>query len=310
MRFKLTVLGISSALPTVTKHQTAHVLNVREQFYLIDAGEGVQVGLKKCDVNMMKLNHIFISHLHGDHFFGLYGLLSTMGMLGREKDLHIYAPAPIKEIIAFHCRVFEHGLNYPVICHEIATNERVVIYENKVMTVETIPLKHTLKSVGFLFKEKEPELNIKPEAIDKYELLIAERVKAKRGEDIVRENGDIIANSCLTYKPYEPRSFAYCLDTSYREMICEQIQGVNLLLHESTFLEEDRKLARKRGHSTAKEAALIALKSGAKKLLLTHFSTRYNTLYRKADVNPFLSEAQEVFSNVEVARELETYDIE
>ena len=308
MTFKLTVLGTSSALPTVTKHQTAHVLNVREQFYLLDAGEGVQVGLKKCDINMMKLNHIFISHLHGDHFFGLYGLLSTMGMLGREKDLHIYAPAPIKDIISSHCHFFEKGLNYPIICHELQTKDKEIIYENKVMTVETIPLKHSLKAVGFLFKEKAPELNITSSVIEEYNLSIAERVRAKRGEDIVREGGDLILNSLLTYKPYEPRSFAYCLDTSYREMICDQICGVNLLLHESTFLEVDKKLARKRGHSTAIEAATIALKCGAKKLLLTHFSTRYNTLYRNVG-NPFLDEARGIFANCEIAVELESYDI-
>lgn len=308
MTFRLTVLGTSSALPTVSKHQTAHVLNVREQFYLIDAGEGVQVGLKKSDINMMKLNHIFISHLHGDHFFGLYGLLSTMGMLGRERPLEIFAPAPIKEIIDFHCKMFEHGITYEIICHELSTKSSEMIYENKVMTVHTIPLKHTQPTVGFLFSEKEPELNIAPFAIECYNLSIAERVIAKRGEDIVRSNGETIKNSLITYKPYTPRSFAYCLDTAYREKICEQIKEVNLLMHESTFLEEDKKLARKRGHSTATEAATIAKKAEVGKLLLTHFSTRYNTLYRGVE-DPFLTEAKKVFENSIIAREYETYDI-
>lgn len=308
MTFKLTVLGTSSALPTVTKHQTAHVLNVREQFYLIDAGEGVQVGLKKCDINMMKLNHIFISHFHGDHFFGLYGLISTMSMLGRERPLNIYAPAPLKEIIDFYFKMFDRGRSYEIITHEIQTKESQLIYENKVMTVHTIPLKHTVPSIGFLFREKEPELNITTTAIEKYNLSIAERARAKRGEDIIKDSGEIIPNHELTYSPYIPRSFAYCLDSSYLEKNCDLINGVDLLMHESTFLESEKKIARKRGHSTAKEAALMASKSNVGHLLLTHFSTRYNTIFKNQE-NPFLREAKEIFDRCEVAKEYQTYDI-
>lgn len=308
MTFRLTVLGTSSALPTVSKHQTAHVLNVREQFYLLDAGEGVQIGLKKCDVNMMKLNHIFISHLHGDHFFGLFGLISTMSMLGRERALEIYAPAPIKEVLDFHCRIFEKGLKYPIIIHELQTKTQELIYENKVMTVHTIPLKHTIASVGYLFREKEPELNIIPSAIEKYDLTIAERVFAKSGKDIIRSSGEVIENSHITYRPYEPRSFAYCCDTAYRENLCDLLKGVDLVMIESTFLNSDKKLARKRGHCTAADAATIATKAGVGKLLLTHFSTRYNTLYRDCN-DPFLAEALPIFSNSVIAKELETYDI-
>lgn len=257
---------------------------------------------------MMKLHHIFISHLHGDHFFGLFGLLSTMSMLGREQALEIYGPAPIKEVLDFHCRIFEKRMKYPLIIHELPTKESELIYENKVMTVRTIPLKHTIPAIGYLFREKEPELNITPFVIEKYGLTIAERASAKRGEDIVRENGAVIENSLLTYRPYVPRAFAYCCDTTYSEKVCEAVKGVNLLMIESTFLETDKAIATKRGHCTATQAATIAKKAEVGKLLLTHFSTRYNTLYRNKK-DPFLSEAEPVFENCFIAKELETYDI-
>lgn len=308
MTFRLTVLGTSSALPTVSKHQTAHVLNVREQFYLLDAGEGVQKGLKKCDVNMMKLNHIFISHLHGDHLFGLFGLLSTMSMLKRERALDIYAPAPIREILEFHCRMFEKGKLYPIIIHELETKTSELIYENNVMTVHTIPLKHTIPSIGYLFREKEPKPNVVPYMIEKYSLSLAEIATAKRGEDIIRESGEIIENSVITYRPFVPRSFAYCLDTGYTPKFIEQIRGVNLLMIDSTFLDSDKTVAGKRGHCTALQAATIAKDAEVGKLLLTHFSTRYNTLNKKGE-DPFLSEARPIFANTEVAKELENYDI-
>ncbi|MEG0499799.1 MAG: ribonuclease Z, partial [Rikenellaceae bacterium] len=302
MTFRLTVLGTCSALPTVSKHQTAHVLNVREQFYLLDAGEGVQKGLKKCDVNMMKLNHIFISHLHGDHVFGLFGLLSTMSMLKRERALEIYAPAPIREILEFHCRMFERGKQYPIIIHELQTKNPELVYENSVMTVHTIPLKHTLDSVGYLFREKEPARNILPYTIQKYGLSLAEIATAKRGEDIRRETGEVIENSVVTYRPFVPRAFAYCLDTGYTPKFTEQIRGVNLLMIDSTFLASDKSIAGKRGHCTAEQAATIAKDAEVGKLLLTHFSTRYNTLYAKGE-DPFLLEARPIFENSEVAKE-------
>lgn len=305
MTFNVTVLGTSSALPTVSKHQTAHVLNVREQFYLIDAGEGVQVGLKRTDINMMKINHIFISHLHGDHVFGLFGLISTMGMLGREKPLHIYAPAPIKDIVDFHSRYFDKGLSFPIIINEVDTKSRGVIYENKVMSVSTIPLRHTVQAVGYIFREHEPELNIHHEAKEKYQLSIAECVRAKRGEDILREDSQIIKNEEITYKPYTPRTFAYCCDTSLKESFYTELQNINLLLIESTFLDIDRKIAKQRGHMTALQAATVAQKAGVKNMLLTHFSTRYNI--NKDEENPFLSEAKKVFSSTEIAKEYTTY---
>lgn len=307
MTFKLTCLGVSSALPTISKHQSAHLLNIREQYYLLDAGEGVQSMLKRCDVNLMKLNHIFITHIHGDHVFGLFGLLSTMGMLGRERALDIYAPKPMKMVIENHCKIFDKGIVYPINIHEVNTKESQLVYENKVITVHTVPLKHSVPTVGYVFREKEPELNIHPFAIDFYNLSIAERVRAKRGEDIQREGGVVIKNSDICYKPYSPRSFAYCSDTAYYKQIIQHIKGVNLLLMESTFLSDETLRAKKTGHSTAQQTAQLAAEANVGKLLLTHFSTRYKI--DKSEPHPFLVEAQAEFENTEIATELMSYDI-
>ncbi len=308
MTFKLLVLGVSSALPTISKHQTAHVLNVREQLYLLDAGEGIQSSLKRYDISPMKINHIFISHLHGDHFFGIYGLISTMGMLGRDRALNIYGPKPIKEIITNHCRYFEKGINYPINIHELDSKSPEVIYENRVMTVKTIPLKHSIPTIGYLFEEKEPELNLKPHSIEKYNLSIAERVQLKRREDILREDGSKILCSEAAYKPYEPRKFAYCLDTAPTQRIAEAVKGVDLLLMETTFLNEDLHLAKKRFHTTARQAAELAHNAGVKRLLMTHFSTRYKIDSEKP--NPFEIEAKELFFNSTAAKEGQEYSID
>ncbi len=307
MKFEIIALGVSSALPTISKHQTAHVLNVREQFYLLDAGEGVQTSLKKWDINPLKINHIFISHLHGDHIFGIFGLISSMGMLGRTRALDIFAPAPIKEILTNHFRFFEKGITYKIDIHEVNTKESTIIYENNSISVRTIPLKHSVPTVGYLFTEREPELNLNPFFIEYYNLSIAERVKVKRGGDIEREDGTIINHKEVTFKPYTPRSFAYCLDTAPCEKMREVIKGVNTLMIESTFLEVDKVLAKKRMHTTAKQAAEIARDANAQQLILTHFSTRYKL--DKNTPNPFETEAKEVFPNSVAACEGEHYPI-
>ena len=303
--FRLTVLGSSSALPTVNKYPSCHLLDVHEQFYLIDAGEGAQMQLKRYGVNPMKINHIFISHLHGDHVYGLFGLLSTMGLLGRERALEIYGPAPLREMLEAHHRFFDRHLPYERVIHEIDPQKTECIYENKVMTVETIPLKHSVPAVGYLFREKRPELNIKPFAIERYDLSIAQRVAAKRGEDITLADGERVPNEKITYLPYRPRSFAYCCDTAFRPAIAEQAEGVNLLYHEATFLEQEAALAKKCGHSTARQAAEIAKLAGAEKLILGHYSTRY-----KGELELFLSEAKAVFENCTLAKEGESYSVD
>lgn len=303
MTFKLTILGSSSALPTVTKYPSAHVLNVHEQFYLIDCGEGVQRQLKKYGINALKINHIFISHLHGDHVYGLFPLISTMGLLGRERALEIFAPSPIREIVQNHLRFFDNWLPYKIICHEIDTKTPNIIFENKVIEVETIPLKHSIPTAGFLFREKMPQKNISKFAIDKYGLSLSEITKAKNGEDILRDDF-VILNSEITYTAYSPRKFAYCCDTAYSEKIIEQIKGVDILLHEATYMKIDAKPAKKRMHSTTIDAANIALQSQAKQLIIGHFSTRYN-----CSTEEFLKEAKEIFQNSSTAKEGAEFEI-
>lgn len=298
MRFELTVLGCSSALPTISKYPTAHVLNIREQFYLIDCGEGVQKQLKKFDINILKINHIFISHLHGDHVYGIFGLISSMGLLGRERALEIFAPSPIKEIVENHLNFFDKWLPYKIICHVLDSKQCGVILETNSITVETIPLKHSVETVGFVFREKEPKRNVLKSAIEKHNLMLSEIIALKNGEDISRDSGDVVLSDEVTYLPYIARSFAYCCDTSYAERYIDKIKGIDMLMHEATYLKEDQKSAKKRFHSTTHDAAKAAVKAGVKQLVITHFSTRYRTHTSK-----FLEEAKEIFENTLLAKE-------
>lgn len=306
MTFSLTVLGSSSALPTKDRFPTAHVLNVHERFFLVDCGEGTQMQLKRFgNVKHSKLNNIFISHLHGDHIFGIYGLLSSLNLMGRTNDLHIYAYKDLEEILCNHMKYFGENMGYKIVFHPVDTCSNTIIYEDHCMTVETIPLKHRIPTCGYLFKEKTPSLNIHKEAIAKYNLSIAEIARIKEGNDYKTETGQIIPNNELTYLPYTPRSFAFCSDTMYYEKITDIIKNVDLLYHEATFLEDMRKMAKQTGHSTAIQAGTIAAKSEVKKLLIGHFSSRYdNNLLPQ-----FRKEAQSVFPNADIVKEGTTYEI-
>ena len=304
MTFRLTILGSSSALPTAGNYPSAHVLNIREQFFLIDAGEGVQMQLLRNGISLHKINHIFISHLHGDHLYGLWGVISSMGLLGRERVLTIYAPAPFGEILYNHRKYFDRNLPYKIVWREVNTKESEVLMETDVFRVSTIPLKHSVPSAGYLFAEKEPGLNVRREAVAKYGLGIADSVRAKNGEDIILENGDVIMNETITYKPYVPRSFAYCCDTAYSEKVVEAVKGVDLLYHEATFLDEDRELAKCTLHSTAGQAGKVAKKANVKKLIIGHFSVRY-----KGENERFLTEAKEEFENTFTAEPGKSFDV-
>lgn len=304
MSFNFTILGSIAALPSVNRHPSAHVLCAHEQFYLIDCGEGVQVQLKRYGFNALRINHIFVSHLHGDHFYGIYGLISSMSLLGRKNSLTIYAPAPLGEIIDNHCRYFEEHLSYEIICKEIPTHRKELIYENKVMEVYSIPLKHKIPTSGFLFKEKCPQRNIHKYIIDRFKLDIYQIQALKRGEDIVSENGEMVTCDIATYYPYKERSFAYCSDTSPSKEVAEIIKGVDLLYHESTFLECDKNIARATGHSTAKGAAYIASLAEVNQLIIGHLSLRY-----KGDTTLFLEEAKAQFAEVQIAEEGKKYEI-
>ena len=303
MSFSLTVLGSSSALPTSKRFPSAHVLNVHEHFFLIDCGEGTQMQLRKYKIKISKINHILISHMHGDHIFGLPGLFSTFNLLGRKNDLFVYGHEKMKSLIDFYQNHFGKDLLYDIHFVPLGTKKQAVFYEDKHITIETLPLRHRIPTVGFLFREKQKELNIRKEVIDKYNISIADIVKIKNGQDYMTETGKVIPNSKLTIPPYIPRSYAYCSDTLFHTRLSQRVNGIDLLYHEATFLDADRNLAKLTLHSTAKQAATIAQMAGVQKLLIGHFSSRYK------ETGAFVSEAKEIFENTEGVEDGMQYDI-
>ena len=296
MGYKLTILGCNSATPRVNAHPTAQYLEINSRHFLIDCGEGTQRQMRLNKVGFSKVNTIFISHLHGDHFFGLIGLISTFGILNREKELHIHGPKGIKEVINIQLKHSKSYVKYKIIFHELNSTESELIFEDEKVKVYTIPLNHRVYTNGFLFKEKEKSRKINISAVKEFkEIDKCDYNNLKAGKDFKLDSGDVIKNSELTYNPEKPLSYAYCSDTSYKPTIIEIIDGVDLLYHESTFLTDKEDLAKKTGHSTAKQAATIAKKANVKKLVLGHYSSRYK------NISLFKKEAQEVFENVSLA---------
>ncbi len=304
MQFSVTILGSSSALPTSERFPTAHLLIVNEHFFLIDCGEGTQMQLRKYRIRIGKINHIFISHLHGDHIFGLFGLISSFSLLGRTTPLHIYGTDLLEELVLDHLKYFKNELTFDIKFHRIQCGRSSRIFENKKVEVITLPLVHRVPTCGFLFKEKPKERNIRKEMITRYDLSIKEILRIKMGEDFKTSDGRIIPNKELTLPPPKPRSYAYCSDTLPTERILPLIKGADLFYHETTFSNVDKELARITLHSTAKEAAELAVKAGVKKLLIGHFSSRYK------DIKQLESEAREVFSNTVAVNDGERYEIE
>ena len=297
MSFELTILGSGSAVPVIKRNPTAHVLNVRERFFLIDCGEGTQMQMQRFGVKGGKINHIFISHLHGDHCLGLMGLLSTMHLLGRQKELHIYSPPGLKQMIDLQLKTSGSTLSYKIFFNEMETGQPGIAFDADFVEVSTFPLKHRIACNGYLFREKALPRNMIKEKIVEYQLSIEQIQKAKSGEDIFMEDGKKISNEEITRPPPKPRSYAFCSDTIYDEQLVEYINGVDLLYHETTFLEDRAEQARLRFHSTAKEAATIARKANVKQLVIGHFSSRYDEL------SGFLEEAQTIFENTILAED-------
>ncbi|MCH7658340.1 MAG: ribonuclease Z [Bacteroidetes bacterium] len=301
MAFTFTILGSSSALPTSERFMAAHVLNVHERFFLIDCGEGTQMQLRRFKIKLGKLNHIFISHIHGDHVFGLFGLISTFNLLDRENDLHIYGPSELEPIIYGCLRDFYVHVNFELIFHRLDCTKSVRIYEDDKVKINTIPLKHRIPTCGFLFREQPGLPNLKKDMIEKYNIPISKREGIKEGDSFTLETGDIVPNHELVIPAPEPKTFAYCSDTVYHEGILTQIKNADLLYHEATYGRDLEKLAKETMHSTAGDAAELARKATVKKLVIGHFSARYK------DLTPLLEEARSVFKNTFVAEDGKTF---
>lgn len=304
MSFRVTILGSSSAKPTADRHPSAQAVAIHEQYYLVDAGEGVQQQLVRCGINPLKLRAVFISHLHGDHLFGLFPLISTLGLYGRRTPLRVFAPAPFGEMLACHLRYFDAELPYEVEWTEVDTTAHALLMENRTIEVWSIPLRHRVPCAGYLFREKEPPLNVDKFKIAKYGLSITQITAAKRGEDITLESGERIPNGELTYRPHAPRSYAYLSDTNFSAKAAGLCAGVDLLYHEATYAAAESKIARERGHSTSADAAKAALRAGAGRLVIGHFSSRYK------DETQLVDEARALFPESYAAVEGHTFTIE
>ncbi|WP_321481037.1 ribonuclease Z [uncultured Bacteroides sp.] len=296
-KFELHILGCGSALPTTRHFATSQVINLRDKLFMIDCGEAAQLQFRKAQLKFSRLNHIFISHLHGDHCFGLLGLISTFSLLGRTAELHIHSPKGLEAILSPMLKFFCYNLSYKVVFHEFNTKKTTLIYEDRSLTVSTIPLQHRIPCCGFLFSEKLGLRHILRDMIDFYEVPIYEINKIKNGFDYLTPDGVLIPNSRLTMPADPIRKYAYCSDTIFNPEITEQLSEVNLLFHEATFAQSELARARETFHSTAEQAASIAKEANAKQLIIGHFSARYE------NEEQLLSEASTIFPNTIVAKE-------
>ena len=289
--FRVHILGCGSALPTPRHYASAQVVEVRGKLFLVDCGEGTQMQLRRSRIRFTKISAVFISHLHGDHCFGLIGMLSTFGLLGRTARLAVYAPPALDDMLQRQMQLFCHDFDYEVDFHPVDTTCQQVIYEDRSLTVESIPLEHRMPCCGFLFREKPQQPHIRRDMLDFYQIPVSQVNNIKAGADWITPEGERVENSRLVTPADPPRSYAYCSDTRYVESLAERIKGVTTLYHESTYGDDNLQLAEKYCHSTARQAAQVARDAGARQLLLGHFSSRYE------DEQVLLSEAKEVFEN-------------
>jgi ribonuclease Z len=297
LSFQLTILGSSSATPTSNRNPTAQHLCFLDRNFLIDCGEGTQMQLRRFKIKFTRINHIFISHLHGDHYLGLIGFLSSLHLFGITQDIHLYCQTPLKEIIDIQLKHSDTHLKFNLVYHFLDTTKSEVIFEDEKVKVESIPLSHRIPCCGFIFREKPGLLSVRKEMISYHLLSTKDILKIKKGEDIVTAEGKVIKNKVLTYPSAPLRSYAFCSDTVYDESLIPNLKKVSLLYHEATFLHAMEKRAKETFHSTAEQAALIAKKAQVQKLIIGHFSARYK------DLTPLLEESRQVFKNTELAIE-------
>lgn len=306
MNFTINVLGTASALPTTERYPSAQVLDVRGRLFMIDCGEGAQIQMRKAGLSFLKLEHICISHIHGDHLFGLFGLLSTMGMLGRSSRLNIYAPESMREVLDFFRSRFGEGLLFEINYVPLAMNCPQVVYENRTVELLAFPLNHRVDTYGFMIREKVPPLNVRKDAVAMYGLSIAEIGALKRGEDVIRMTDgrcQVISNADAAYRPYVPRSYAYCSDTAPFTELAEWVKGVSLLYHETTFPASMEDMAARTFHSTTLQAAQTARDAGVGKLIVGHYSSRFHS------PDFYLDEIRTVFPEAQMAHDMDVFEI-
>ena len=301
--FRVHILGCGSALPTLRHNASSQVVEVREKVFMLDCAEGTQMQLRRCRVRFTKLSHVFITHLHGDHCFGLIGMISTFGLLGRTATLHIHAPEALGPELDHQIKFFTHDLGFAVEFHPVDTMVRQIVYEDKSTKVESIPLEHRVPCCGYLISEKPMLPHIRPEMMKCYEIPMSQVNNIKNGADWTTPDGEVIPHERLV-RPADPvRSYAYISDTRYLPHLGEQLKGVSTLYHESTYGEDRLSSAEKYCHSTARQAALVAREAGVGKLLLGHYSSRYD------DENVLLAEAKNVFENCFLTNEMGVFDV-
>jgi len=297
MIFEVTILGCGAAAPTSKHNPSAQVVNVHDKLFLVDCGEGTQMQLRKFKVRFQRINHVFISHLHGDHYLGLMGFISSMHLLGRQTKLTIYGPPDLKALIDLNLKASKTYLVYELEFHATSDDDKHLIYEDKTLMVYSIPLKHRIECTGFIFEEKPRQPKVLKDKIAEYKLEPSQILELKKGREVTLANGDILSPKDASTKAPVQRSYAYCSDTASYEKLLPMIHGTSLLYHESTFLESEKERAKETFHSTAKQAASVALNANCKSLLLGHFSPRYSS------DEEFKTEAKEIFPNVMLADE-------
>lgn len=301
--FRIHILGCGSALPTLRHNASSQLVEVRERLLMLDCAEGTQTQMRKSHLHFAKLSRVFISHLHGDHCFGLIGMISTFGLLGRTAPLHVHAPEALGPMLHDQIAFFTHDLGYEVVFHAVDTSRHAVVYEDNSITVESIPLEHRMPTCGYLIREKPQLPHIRPEMLEAYGIPRSQINNIKMGADWTTSEGDVIPNARLVTPADSPRSYAYCSDTRYMPTLHEQVKGVNTLYHESTYGEDKIQSAEKYCHSTARQAAMVARDAGVGQLLLGHYSSRYE------DENVLLEEAKVVFENTRLTNEMDIINV-